>query len=82
MSKLDKNIRLMGTIMVCAGLIGSLVGGILLDMFKKYKLTTLLTYIFSLLFMALFTIMLGYDNIHLDFFFIAALGKFIYYDSY
>ena len=74
MSKLDKNIGLMGTIMVCAGLVGSLVGGVLLDMFKKYKLTTLATYICSLIFMALFTLMLGYDNLHLDFFFIAVLG--------
>ena len=53
-----------------------LKGGLLLDKFKKFKLTTLITYIFSLVFMVLFTYMVDYENLQLDFFFIGALGKF------
>ena len=75
MLKLDEQIGAMGTIMVVAGLAGSLIGGILLDKFKKYKLTTLVTYIFSLVFMVLFTYMVDFENLQLDFFFIGALGE-------
>ena len=75
MLNLDEQIGAMGTIMVVAGLAGSLIGGILLDKFKKYKLTTLVTYIFSLAFMALFTYMVDFENLQLDFFFIGALGE-------
>lgn len=65
----------MGLVMVVAGLVGSLLGGVALDKFKKFKLTTLITYIFSLIFMALFTYMIDYENLQLDFFFIGALGE-------
>ena len=67
----------MGLVMVVAGLVGSLLGGLALDKFKKFKLTTLITYIFSLVFMALFTYMIDFESLELDFFFIGALGKLI-----
>ena len=52
---LDERIGQMGTFMVVAGLAGSMVGGMILDKFKKFKLTTLVTYTLSLVFMIAFT---------------------------
>jgi len=74
---LDEQIGAMGLVMVVAGLVGSLLGGLALDKFKKFKLTTLITYIFSLVFMALFTYMIDFESLELDFFFIGALGFFM-----
>ena len=75
MSKLDRNIGLMGSVMVGFGLIGSISGGLVLDLFKKYKLTISLFYMSALAFMIFFTFMISLGNLYLDFFFISALGK-------
>ena len=60
--------------MVVAGLAGSMVGGMILDKFKKFKLTTLVTYTLSLVFMIAFTYAIDLEDINIDYFIIAALG--------
>jgi len=76
-SKLDERIGQMGTFMVVAGLAGSMVGGMILDKFKKFKLTTLVTYTLSLVFMIAFTYAIDLEDINIDYFIIAALGFFM-----
>ena len=67
----------MGTMMVVAGLVGAILGGAVLDKFKKFKLTTLLCYGLTLVFMVLFTMLISQANIIWDFVFISALGFFM-----
>lgn len=62
--------------MVVAGLAGSMVGGMILDKFKKFKLTTLVTYTLSLVFMIAFTYAIDLEDINIDYFIIAALGRY------
>jgi len=62
--------------MVVAGLAGSMVGGMILDKFKKFKLTTLVTYTLSLVFMIAFTYAIDLEDINIDYFIIAALGTY------
>ena len=66
----------MGTFMVVAGLAGSMIGGMILDKFKKFKLTTLVTYSLSLVFMIAFTYAIDLEDINIDYVIIAALGKY------
>lgn len=73
----DSKIGQMGTLMVVAGLLGSVLGGFILDKFKKFKLTTLWCYIFTLLFMVLFTWTVDRENPLFDYFFIGILGFFM-----
>jgi len=77
LSSLDTSIGSMGTMMVVAGLVGSLLGGFLLDRFKKFKLTTLCCCLLTLVFMVLFSWMVYKESIAFDYFFIAALGFFM-----
>jgi len=74
LSSLDQKIGLMGSLMVGVGLIGSITGGIILDLSKKYKLVISLVYISALVVLVLFTFMISFGNLYLDFFFISALG--------
>ena len=62
--------------MVVAGLAGSIVGGVILDKFKKIKLTTLITYISTLGLMIAITFAVDQQNIVVDYILIAALGLF------
>lgn len=67
----------MGTMMVVAGLAGSILGGVILDKFKKFKLTTLLCYGLTLVFMVLFSMTVSQASILWDFVFISVLGFFM-----
>ena len=73
---LDEHIGQMGMFMVVAGLAGSIVGGIILDKFKKFKLTSLITYILTLVLMIAFTFAIDQQNIYIDYILIVALGLF------
>ena len=63
--------------MVAAGLAGSIVGGVILDKFKKFKLTTLITYILTLGLMIAITFAIDQQNIVIDYILISALGLFL-----
>lgn len=76
-ASLDTKIGQMGTFMVVAGLVGSILGGIVLDAFKKFKLTTVWCYMFTLVFMVAFTWMVNKEVLWVDYVFIAALGFFM-----
>ncbi|GMT27943.1 hypothetical protein PFISCL1PPCAC_19240, partial [Pristionchus fissidentatus] len=52
-----------GLLIVVAGMAGSVVGGFVLDRFKKFKLTTLLVYLFSCLGMASITFTLQFKEL-------------------
>ena len=56
-----------------AGLVGSVLGGIILDRTKKFKLVTVITYIATLGFLAIFAGLLTQSNIALDYTLIAIL---------
>ena len=73
---LDEHIGQMGMFMVVSGLAGSIVGGIILDKFKKFKLTSLITYILTLVLMIAFTFAIDKQNIYIDYILIVALGLF------
>lgn len=77
MATLDEHIGQMGMFMVAAGLAGSIVGGVILDKFKKFKLTTLITYISSLGLMIAITFAIDQQNIVIDYILISALGLFL-----
>jgi len=77
LASLDTQIGFMGTMMVVAGLVGAILGGAVLDKFKKFKLTTLICYGLTLVFMVLFTMLVSQANIIWDFVFISALGFFM-----
>lgn len=67
-----------GLTMVVAGLVGSVLCGFILDMSKLFKLTTVLTYAFSMAFMFIFTFTLNYyTKIWLDYVTIGLLGFFM-----
>ncbi|VDL77907.1 unnamed protein product [Nippostrongylus brasiliensis] len=66
-----------GVVMVVAGMIGSVVGGILLDKFKKFKLTTIMAYLFAFLGMVLFTFTLDLGSIVVVFVNAFLLGFFM-----
>ena len=66
-----------GLVFVVAGLVGSVLGGIILDKTKKFKTVTIITYILTLAFMAGFTGLLSQASIPLDFSLIAILGFFM-----
>ena len=76
-AELDAKIGGMGLLLVLAGLVGSVLGGIVLDKTKRFKTVTIVTYIFTLLFMAGFTGLLSQAIIALDFVLIAFLGFFM-----
>ena len=66
----------MGMLMVVAGLAGSIVGGVILDKFKKFKFTSLITYILTLVLMIAFTFAIDRQDIVIDYILIIALGLF------
>lgn len=66
-----------GVVIVVAGMIGSVVGGFLLDKFKRFKLTTLLDYLFSFLAMLTFTFTLDLGSLVVVFANAFVLGFFM-----
>ena len=56
-----------GLVFVVAGLMGSVLGGVVLDRTKKFKLVTVITYIATLGFLAIFAGLLTQSNILLDY---------------
>ncbi|EYC44515.1 hypothetical protein Y032_0459g1840 [Ancylostoma ceylanicum] len=66
-----------GVAIVVAGMLGSVVGGFLLDRFKKFKLTTVLDYLFSFLAMLAFTFTLDLGSIVVVFVNAFILGFFM-----
>uniref|UniRef100_A0A8R1E1L0 MFS domain-containing protein n=1 Tax=Caenorhabditis japonica TaxID=281687 RepID=A0A8R1E1L0_CAEJA len=66
-----------GLVIVVAGMAGSVAGGIMLDKFKKFKLTTILIYMFSFIGMLSFTLTIDLDSMTLVFVNAALLGFFM-----
>ncbi|CAI2319246.1 unnamed protein product [Caenorhabditis sp. 36 PRJEB53466] len=66
-----------GLVIVVAGMAGSVAGGFLLDKFKKFKLTTILIYLFSFIGMLSFTLTIDLDSMTLVFINAALLGFFM-----
>ncbi|KIH56626.1 transporter, major facilitator family protein [Ancylostoma duodenale] len=66
-----------GVAIVVAGMLGSVVGGFLLDRFKRFKLTTVLDYLFSFLAMLAFTFTLDLGSIVVVFVNAFVLGFFM-----
>ena len=66
-----------GLVFVLAGLIGAILGGIILDKSKRFKSVTIMTYIFTLAFMAVFAGLLQQASIILDYCLISVLGFFM-----
>lgn len=63
-----------GLLIVVAGMAGSVVGGFILDKFKKFKLTTIMIYLFSFVGMLSFTLTIDLDSMVLVFINAALLG--------
>ncbi|CCD63886.1 putative MFS-type transporter C09D4.1 [Caenorhabditis elegans] len=66
-----------GLLIVVAGMAGSVVGGFILDKFKKFKLTTIMIYLFSFVGMLSFTLTIDLDSMVLVFINAALLGFFM-----
>ncbi|CAI5438366.1 unnamed protein product [Caenorhabditis angaria] len=66
-----------GLLIVVAGMFGSVVGGFLLDKFKKFKLTTILIYLFSFIGMLSFTLTIDLNSLLIVFINSALLGFFM-----
>ncbi|KHN83907.1 putative MFS-type transporter C09D4.1 [Toxocara canis] len=68
------NIGTIGLLIVVAGMVGSVVCGIILDKFHRYKLTTVVVYLFSFVGMVLFTFTIDLGHIWYIFVIAALLG--------
>lgn len=66
-----------GLVMVVAGMLGSVIGGVLLDKFKKFKWTTVLVYFFSFVGMISFTFTIDLGSIAIVFINSVLLGFFM-----
>ncbi|CAL2029087.1 unnamed protein product [Caenorhabditis brenneri] len=66
-----------GLVIVVAGMAGSVVGGFILDKFKKFKLTTIMIYLFSFIGMLSFTLTIDLDSMVIVFINAALLGFFM-----
>ncbi|XP_014217481.1 feline leukemia virus subgroup C receptor-related protein 1-like [Copidosoma floridanum] len=66
-----------GLTIVCAGMLGSVVCGVVLDKTHKFKETTLAIYIFSFLGMIIFTFTIGLDEIIIVYVTAGLLGFFM-----
>ncbi|CBY31687.1 unnamed protein product [Oikopleura dioica] len=73
----SSQVGLMGAIMVITGLFGSVLGGILLDKTKKFKMISIIFYALTLICCAVFTGVLSIGNLASDFLLIGALGFFM-----
>ncbi|XP_034018395.1 feline leukemia virus subgroup C receptor-related protein 1 [Thalassophryne amazonica] len=73
----ELNAGRIGLTLVLAGMVGSVLCGFWLDHTKTYKMTTLIVYVLSFLFMVVFTFTLNLNNIYLVFFTAGALGFFM-----
>ncbi|VDK42199.1 unnamed protein product [Anisakis simplex] len=73
----QENTGTIGLIIVVAGMAGSVVCGILLDKFHRYKLTTVVVYLFSFVGMLLFTITIDLGHMWYIFIIAAVLGFFM-----
>ena len=73
----SSQVGLMGAVMVVTGLFGSVLGGILLDITKKFKMISIVFYVFTLLCCAVFAGALRIENLASDFVLIGALGFFM-----
>ncbi|KAK6731718.1 hypothetical protein RB195_007904 [Necator americanus] len=73
----SETIGQIGVVIVVAGMLGSVVGGFLLDKFKKFKLTTILDYLFSFFAMLAFTFTLDLGSIVVVFVNAFVLGFFM-----
>ncbi|VDM38509.1 unnamed protein product [Toxocara canis] len=71
------NIGTIGLLIVVAGMVGSVVCGIILDKFHRYKLTTVVVYLFSFVGMVLFTFTIDLGHIWYIFVIAALLGFFM-----
>ena len=63
-----------GLVIVVAGMAGSVVGGFILDKFKRFKLTTIMIYLFSFIGMFSFTLTIDLDSMVIVFINAALLG--------
>ena len=75
-AKAAEDAGLMGHIMVIAGIFGSVVGGAVLDATKKFKETTMITYILSLMGMIMFGFSLKFGEVIWPLFIVSALLGF------
>ncbi|KAF1770777.1 hypothetical protein GCK72_002600 [Caenorhabditis remanei] len=66
-----------GLVIVVAGMAGSVVGGFILDKFKRFKLTTIMIYLFSFIGMFSFTLTIDLDSMVIVFINAALLGFFM-----
>lgn len=66
-----------GLVIVVAGMAGSVVGGFILDKFKRFKLTTIMIYLFSFIGMLSFTLTIDLDSMVIVFINAALLGFFM-----
>ena len=73
----EKDAGLMGLIMTLSGIFGSTIGGWILDATKKYKETTLIVYVLSLLGMVMFSVCLRLSHLWPLYFFSGFLGFFM-----
>ncbi|XP_035534117.1 feline leukemia virus subgroup C receptor-related protein 1 [Morone saxatilis] len=73
----ELNAGRIGLTLVVAGMVGSILCGLWLDLTKTYKMTTLIVYGLSFLGMVIFTFTLDLKNIYLVFFTAGVLGFFM-----
>ncbi|KAL1109968.1 hypothetical protein AAG570_014077 [Ranatra chinensis] len=67
----------MGLVMVVAGMVGSVISGVILDKTHKFKETTLVIYVFSLVGMVIYTLTLNSGHIAVVYFTVGFLGFFM-----
>lgn len=73
----DEVIGWMGLLVILSGTIGSIIAGYILDLTHRYKETSVAVFIFSFLFMILFSALLYVEAIWLQFVTISILGFFM-----
>ncbi|XP_014668051.1 PREDICTED: feline leukemia virus subgroup C receptor-related protein 1-like [Priapulus caudatus] len=73
----ERSVGMIGLTIVLAGLLGSVISGIILDRTRKFRLTTLVIYICSFCGMIAFTFVLNLGNISIVYLCAGSLGFFM-----
>ncbi|MFH4976006.1 hypothetical protein AB6A40_002715 [Gnathostoma spinigerum] len=73
----QESVGTIGLLLVVAGMVGSVIAGVVLDKFNHYKLTTVIVYLFSFIGMLLFTLLLSLNELWYMFVTSALLGFFM-----
>uniref|UniRef100_A0A7S2R8P7 Major facilitator superfamily (MFS) profile domain-containing protein n=1 Tax=Mucochytrium quahogii TaxID=96639 RepID=A0A7S2R8P7_9STRA len=73
----DTDVGNLGLVIIFTGLVGAIIGGVLLDRTKRFKLVSLTTYVFSVLGLVMFVVVLSRNRMWLIYVASGVMGFFL-----